>query len=57
MYVHFIIELLQTEDEALARALAESERLTNGNTNNPQQRCSVSWNYEMLLDNPYLVVK
>lgn len=32
----------QSEDEALARALAESENLTNGSINNPQQRCSVS---------------
>lgn len=30
-----------SEDEALARALAESERLTNGTINNSQQRCSV----------------
>lgn len=35
----------QSEDEALARALAESENLTNGNINSPQQRCSVSWYY------------
>ena len=32
----------QSEDEALARALAESERLTNENTTNPQPRCSVA---------------
>jgi len=35
--------LFQSEDEALARALAESERLTNENTTaNPQARCSVA---------------
>lgn len=32
----------QSEDEALAKAIAESERLANGSINNPQQRCSVS---------------
>ncbi|XP_022161534.1 AN1-type zinc finger protein 2A [Myzus persicae] len=31
-----------SEDEALARALAESERLTNENTTNPQARCCVA---------------
>ncbi|VVC24480.1 Hypothetical protein CINCED_3A004939 [Cinara cedri] len=31
-----------SEDEALARALTESERLTNRPIENPQQRCSVS---------------
>ncbi|XP_050420783.1 AN1-type zinc finger protein 2B-like isoform X2 [Adelges cooleyi] len=36
------IQGTMSEDEALARALAESERLTPRNVTNPEQRCSVS---------------
>jgi len=34
--------IFQSEDEALARALAESEHMTNENTTSPQPRCSVA---------------
>lgn len=46
----------QSEDEALARALAESERISNGDINNSQQRCSVSWNEEPYIYNTSIIL-